>query len=322
MRRGFPSALAALAVTLALAACTGSPEPPPPPTADELARSSYERIVSGANALLMGDHLGWFGTGDAVERVGVGCLDDTCTAAFERSFDTSDFSVESLELEPLGERRGVSLIVEEASGEYADVRIYGGWLEHSLFATESVLLKNEIYPDRGATLVLNYSIGFSTQESPSTVDGSARWEGLMLGRDMSASPGRGQVIRGDADVTVEFGGTNMTADVEFTDIANTETGERRDDMTWHGMVVEQGGFARQNAPTTPSRVDSTALARRRSGACSSATASQGRSAENAPPRSCCSMSGLRAGRHGESSNRLDSEGRVATPDGNRARAGE
>ena len=70
MGRRFPNALAASAIALALAACAGSPEPPTP-TADELARSAYERIVSGSNALLMGDHLGWFGTDDAVVRVGV-----------------------------------------------------------------------------------------------------------------------------------------------------------------------------------------------------------------------------------------------------------
>ena len=49
-------------------------------------------------------------------------------------------------------------------------------------------------------------------------------------------------------MTVEFGLSAITADVEFTDIANTETGERRDDMAWRGMPLEQGGFARRNAP--------------------------------------------------------------------------
>ena len=246
MRRGFPNALAASAVALALAACTGSSEPPPP-TEDELARATYERITSDANAFLMGDHLGYRGTDDAVERVGVRCLDDTCAAAFARFFRSSEATVDIAELDLLGERRGVSLVVEEASTDNVDVHVYGGWLDHSLFASEAVLLKSDLFPDQGATVALSYSFGFSTGDNPSAADGSARWEGLMLGRDMSASASRGQVIRGDAGVTVEFGGTGMTADVEFTDIANTETGERRDDMTWHGMAVEEGGFARRNA---------------------------------------------------------------------------
>ena len=246
MRRGFPSALAASAI--ALAACTGSPEPPPPPTADELARASYERIASAANAFLMGDHLGWFGTGDMVERVGVRCLDDTCTAAFQRAFRSGEVSVESSELDLLGERRGASLVVEEASSDNVDVHVYGGWLDHSLFATETAFLKSDLFPDRGATVALSYSIGFSTGENPSAVDGSARWEGLMLGRDMRATPGRGQVVRGNADVTVEFGANAVTADVAFTDIANVGTAAPWNDMAWHGMAVENGGFARRNAP--------------------------------------------------------------------------
>ncbi|MDE0343588.1 MAG: hypothetical protein OXK82_10545 [Deltaproteobacteria bacterium] len=246
MRRGIPNALAASAVALALAACTGSSEPPPP-TEDELARATYERITSDANAFLMGDHLGYRGTDDAVERVGVRCLDDTCAAAFARFFRSSEATVDIAELDLLGERRGVSLVVEEASTDNVDVHVYGGWLDHSLFATESVMLKSDLFPDQGATVALSYSFGFSTGNNPSAAEGSARWKGLMLGRDMSASASRGQVIRGDADVTVEFGGTDMTADVEFTDIADTETGERRDDMTWRGMAVEEGGFARRNA---------------------------------------------------------------------------
>ncbi len=247
MRVGFPSALAAAA--LALAACTGSPEPPPPPTADELARSAYARIVSGSNTYLMGDHLGWFGTDDAVERVGVRCLDDTCVSAVQRAFrSTTALSVEGNELDLLGERRGVSLVVEEASGDYADAHVYGGWLDHSLFATETALLTHEIFPDRGATVALNYSVGFSTGENPRAVDGLARWEGLMLGRDMRATPGRAQVIWGDADVTIEFGADAVTADVAFTDIANVDTGEAWGDMAWRGMAVENGGFARRNAP--------------------------------------------------------------------------
>ena len=244
MRRGVPSASAAMAVAIALAACTGSGGPP---TADELARASYARISSGANVFLMGDHLGYFGADDPVERVGVRCLDDTCAAAFTRFFRPSEATVDVATLDLLGERRGVSLVVEEASTDNVDAHVYGGWLDHSLFATESALLKSDRFPDQGATVALSYSFGFSTGENPSAAEGSARWEGLMLGRDMSASPSRGQVIRGDADVTVEFGGTGMTADVEFTDIANTETGERRDDMTWRGMTVEKGGFARRNA---------------------------------------------------------------------------
>ncbi|MDE0390649.1 MAG: hypothetical protein OXI57_01100 [Rhodospirillales bacterium] len=248
MRKGFPNAFAALALAIALAACTHSSDsPPPPPTPDEAARADYARIVSGANAILYGDQLGYVGTDDEVERVGVRCLVDVCSAAFSRFTRPNNFSVETVELELMGERRGVSLVVEEASRTHLDVHVYGGWLDHSLFGTESVLLTSAELPDQGATVVLSYSVGFSTEENPSAVEGSARWEGLMIGRDMRASDSRGQVILGDADVMLDFGTTAITADVEFTDIANVESGEAWDDMAWYGMAVEDGAFAHSDA---------------------------------------------------------------------------
>ncbi|MCY4549864.1 MAG: hypothetical protein OXC28_15980, partial [Defluviicoccus sp.] len=130
----------------------------------------------------------------------------------------------------------------------ADVHVYGGWLDHSLFATESVLLRSDIFPDQGAMVSLSYSFGFSTGENPRAFEGSAHWEGLMIGRDMRASASRGQVVRGDADVTVDFEGAGMTADVEFTGIASAGTDERFDDMAWRGMAVKKGGFVRRNSP--------------------------------------------------------------------------
>ena len=249
MTRGYRNALVALALAIALAACTHKSEtPPPPPTADELARADYARIVSGANAVLEGDQLGYFGTDDDVGRVGVRCLVDVCSAGFSRFLRPNNFSVETVQLELLGEHRGVNLVVERGSGQYTDVHVYGGWLDHSLFATEIDLLTHDIFPDKGATVVANYAVGFSTKENPSAVDGSARWEGLVIGRDMRASDSRGQVILGDADVTVDFDATALTADVEFTDIANVESGEEWDDTAWRGMAVEAGGFAHRDAP--------------------------------------------------------------------------
>ena len=247
MKKGFPTALAAFGVAIALAACTGSSEPPPP-TPDELARAVYDRIATEATALLMSDQLGYFGSDDEVERTSVRCRDDTCLAGFVNLSQPRYFSVEGNELELLGKRRGVSQVVERASGEHGDVHVYGGWLEHSLFATQSDLLTVEINPDRGATVVQSYSLGFSTGENPSAADGSARWQGLMIGRDMRAAASRGHVVRGDADVTVEFGAGALTVDVEFSGIANLESGEAHSDMEWRGVTLKGGGFARHNAP--------------------------------------------------------------------------
>ena len=185
-------------------------------------------------------------TDDDVERAGVRCLVDVCSIAFSRFVRADKFTVESWSWS-CSASGGANLVVERESGQLTDVHVYGGWLDHSFFATQSVLLKSAEYPDQGATVVYAYSVGLSSGENPSAVDGSARWEGLMLGRDIRASPSRGQVVRGNADVTVEFGASAITADVEFTGIANTETGDRQGDMAWHGMAVEGGGFAQRNA---------------------------------------------------------------------------
>ena len=246
MRNRVPPVCAILAAAMAIAACTGSSEPPEP-TEDELARETYARIVGGANWLLHGDQLGYFARDDDVERTHARCRVDFCSTGFALATRPSNFTVDDVVLDPLGDRRGVGIVVERWSGGSGGGHVYGGWLDHSLFATQTTLLTGADFPDRGATVVSNYSLGFSTGESPSAVDGSARWEGLMFGREMRASPSRGQVVLGDADVTVEFGDAGITANVEFTRIADIETGERRDDMAWHGMALEDGGFARRDA---------------------------------------------------------------------------
>ena len=236
MRTG--PAIATLAAAIALAACTRTLDPPTP---GEQARETRGAIVSGANTLLMGDRLGWFAPDGAVERTKTTCRGDTCAVGFISLSRAGGFGIEDAEIELLRERRGVSLAREEGSGTDRNYEAYGGWLEHSLFATRLTLFTDAAGPSRGASIVSGYSLGHSTGENPGAADGSARWEGLMLGRDMRASAGRGQAIRGDADVTVDFGAADVTVDVEFT-------GAPHDDMRWHGMAVEDGGFAQRNAP--------------------------------------------------------------------------
>ena len=236
--------IAALSVTIALGACTRTLDPP---TAVERLRETHATIVSGANTLLRGDRLGYFADDEEVERVRVTCEGDRCGVGFLGVNRVSRFSVEDVPLTPLRERRGVTLVLEDLSTSHRDSVAYGGWLEHSYFRTQRTLFTDDTDPDQGGTVVSSYSLGFSTGENPSAVEGSARWEGLMVGRDMRASPGRGQTIRGDADVTVDFGVRAVTADVAFSKIVNIETGEDHGDMAWRILAVEDGGFARRDA---------------------------------------------------------------------------
>ena len=243
MRTGLTTAV--LAAAIALGACTRTLDPPTP---EGQARETHAAIVSGANTLLMGDRLGYFAADDAVERTTTTCRGDTCAAGFISLSGAGSFGVEDSELTLLRERRGVNLVLEQGSGTNRSYEAYGGWLEHSLFGTRLTRFTQEAGPSRGASVGSSYSLGNSSGENPGAAEGSARWQGLMLGRDMRASAGRGQIVRGDADVTVEFGASAITADVAFTDIVNLETGNLENDMAWRGMAVEEGGFSRRNAP--------------------------------------------------------------------------
>ena len=241
MRTGF--AIAMLAGAVALAACT---RPLDPPTAEEQARERHGAIVGAANSLLMGDRLAWFATDDEVARTNTTCRGDTCAAGFLSLSRASRFGLEGWELTLLRERRGVSLFRQELWGSDRDYEAWGGWLEHSLFATQLTRFADDAGSSGGASVVFGYSLGYSSGENPGA-EGSARWEGLILGRDLRASPSRGQAIRGDADVTVELETNAITADVTFTDIVNIETGAARGEMAWLDLAVEDGGFARRNA---------------------------------------------------------------------------
>jgi len=243
MRTGLMIAL--LVAAVALAACTRTLDPPTP---EEQAREIHAAIVSGANTLLMGDRLGYFATDDAVERTATTCRGDTCAVGFTSLSGAGSFGVEDSGLTLLRERRGVNLVLEQGSGTNRSYEAYGGWLEHSLFGTRLTRFTDEAGPSRRASVVSSYSLGNSSGNNPGAAEGSARWEGLMLGRDMRASSGRGQTVRGNADVTVDFGASAITADVAFNDIVNIETGDLENDMAWRGMTVEEGGFARRNAP--------------------------------------------------------------------------
>ncbi len=237
--------IAVLAVAIASGSCTRTLDPPTP---EEQARMTHAAIVSGANTLLMGDRLGYLAAEDAVERTNTTCRGDTCAAGFISLSGASSLGVEDSELTLLREHRGLELAREKGSGANHIYESYGGWLEHSLFGTRLTRFTDEAGPSRGASVVSSYSLGISTGVNPDAVEGSARWEGLMLGRDTRASAGRGQAVRGDADVTVDFAATGMTADVAFTGIVNIDTGDLENDMAWRGMAVEEGGFARRNAP--------------------------------------------------------------------------
>ena len=237
----------AVATVLALTACGGS-EPAVVHDPDAPLRAAFEGILADANSVLYGDLVNYLGNGDA-ERIPTRCRADTCSIGFIRYSDPTRFSVENLDLTLVGTRPGIRIVREDASFEWTDVEVYGGWMEYAFFATQADLFTNAADPNRGYTRVKAYAVGESSGVNPILTGPTVQWSGLMLGRDLAVGSDRGQALQGDATIRVEFGATGMEADVRFSGIAVIGGGASRPDMEWHDLTLEEGGFERYESPS-------------------------------------------------------------------------
>ena len=148
-----------------------------------------------------------------------------------------------------GTRGGVRQVLEHTSSDQSDVRVFGGWMHHSFFASQVNLFKDESNPNYGTTVFYSYAVGNSTGQDPSLSEGRATWRGFAIGRDASGSSDLESVVQGDAMISVELGQPGLLADVMFTNLANAHTGTTYNDITWAGMAVTDGGFARSEGDT-------------------------------------------------------------------------
>ena len=225
-----------------LAACAGGPQTP-----EQEARTDYVRIVEQANSVLFGEPLGYLGASGALDRSSVLCQGETCITTTTPPIRPNSFNIDEVDIELLPERGGVRPVIESYRDDHLAVDVYGIWLEHSLHGIQRI--RYGVPEDLPAepTHLFAYSVGSSTFDNPRSVDGSARWVGLMVGRDVTTSPQRGQLVSGDASVTVSFGEQAATADVAFFGILNLENGARTPDMAWRDLAIEDGGFDRRDA---------------------------------------------------------------------------
>ena len=226
---------------------TGGSAPPDLTSNQIVAR--LEALNRSANSLQASDIL-VFSRGNP-ERIFVACGVTTCQVTYRGRSSTLSLSdvVSSTAEDFEGEdqvvmtHRGVSLAQGRGRGRIAGEKVtavtYGGWLEHSYFATEA-----GGFEESGFAYVGSYSVGDATGTNPTgSVSENAMWEGVMVGADVSASPTRGHVIQGSVGVTVHFGaGSNITTDIAFTNIRDLDAGSGRSDMSWRAIPLTDGGF--------------------------------------------------------------------------------
>ena len=209
------------------------PPPPEPPLTDEAARALYYDILERGNTVIYGNILGYQrGSDELYEfRPAAVCRGPECTESF---------TLEDVQLEILGMRRGIHLGHESLrQGDYR-VQVYGGWMEDSFFAIQTNDYLNP--EDYGLTAVLSYATGFSPGTNPDLdATMTATWNGFMRGVDVDDWPDRGDVLSGDATIVVESDDMGITADVSFTNVLSRLV-VRRPDMMWEDLTIEDGLF--------------------------------------------------------------------------------
>lgn len=208
---------------------------------------SVSRLKAAANVGLGSDVLVFFGDGPAV-RGQTTCLNVQCSVQVGMTSHTIsvselDFGGSGSAHQAVASHRGVSLAEGRGEGLIAnfgvDYNTYGGWLQHSLFAVQPGSYTSG--PFEGGTFIISYTAGDAPNTNPEAAGGSGTWSGVMVGADVSQTATHGNLIQGDAEITIaDF--ADPQADIAFTQIFDLSTETQRADMTWGGIEVTEGGF--------------------------------------------------------------------------------
>ena len=208
---------------------------------------SVSGLNASANALLASDLL-LLADGGAAVRSQTTCLNGECSLEFSgttltRSTTDVEFGDSTLGYQAVASHRGVSLA--EGRGETSiagtsiDYNAYGGWLQHSFFVIEAGNVAGGLL--EGTSIIHSYSVGDAPNTNPEAAGGSGTWSGVMVGADVSQTSTRGNLIQGNAEITIaDF--ADPQADIAFTQIFDLNTETQRADMTWSGIEVTDGGF--------------------------------------------------------------------------------
>ena len=201
--------------------------PPPPPSFDEQTRLTLQSQLDAADTLL-----------HARGTFGLETLPGLPTHRLE-DLEMSEFNV--YERSPIS--LGLPLVQHVEShptdAGYYDYRSYASWQTYSFFHVWTSQSTRQELTVRNVLFGGAFSVGDTTGRNP--VSGSARWEGAMLGADVSeTTASRGRYVAGDARVDVNLAASSVS--VSFTSIADVATGARQADMIWRAMPISGGSF--------------------------------------------------------------------------------
>ena len=123
-------------------------------------------------------------------------------------------------------------------GVASDVNGLGGWLEEGYFGAAGIYRADEdLVQHRWASAAL--MVGTGSSSNPPDV--SATWTGEMVGIDTSGLATDGNLVRGDASISLRTA-TYLLATVSLTGIVDQASGRTRPDMWWGGIPVFNGSF--------------------------------------------------------------------------------
>ncbi|MYB40394.1 transferrin-binding protein-like solute binding protein [Candidatus Saccharibacteria bacterium] len=115
-------------------------------------------------------------------------------------------------------------------GKRTDNFALGGWLDHSYFIVERAQIFFDDPIEGDHLEIFAHSVGCAPGTDP--VSGSATWQGVFAGYDLSTAPGT--LVEGDAAITMGF--AQSTVDVAFTRLGG------RSSMTWTALPAVNGVF--------------------------------------------------------------------------------
>ena len=216
----------------------------PPPTPEQLAIQDYVQVATSSNLLLSTDRINWVPGRTEPERVSVECRGMYCSVGYSAFIHADKVVAVPLEdVTVLPDAHGVHTGVVHYVGDFNDLDSYGGWMQHSFFASTVVLYKSDMDPDQGVVQTHGTVTGYATNTNPKM---EATWTGFVSARDQSVATDLESVVTGAASLSVSIG-EQVLADVYLTGMANATTGQAYTDVTYEDMPVKNGQFSRYHA---------------------------------------------------------------------------